>query len=101
LGFHLLELVRVRGLVTTSPSVYIRFKFGVQGNYAGSSESQIVLQGDFSDFNLPLVGHIAKLPAEFSTLSKSCSSQWVSLRNQPTAWVNYDAAAEGKFVSID
>lgn len=73
----------------------------VDAHNAGSSESQVVLQGVFEIGDLSLASDASQLPAELSALGKACSSEGVSLADETARWIHDNSTAVGIVALID
>jgi hypothetical protein len=60
-----------------------------------------VLKAVFDIFNLAFLGHSSELPAEFSALSESSSTEGMSLGDEATTRVNNNTSSVSEFVVID
>lgn len=73
----------------------------VDGNKAGSSESDIVLEGVLGTLNLSLFSHTSELPVEFGELGESGSTEWVSLADKSSGGVDDDSSSVGVLSLVD
>ena len=69
--------------------------FPIESNHCGSTQSQVVLEGDFGSFHLTLFGLSPQLPIQFCALRKPCSTQRMTLRDETSGGVHDNLASIG------
>jgi hypothetical protein len=75
--------------------------FFIDGDNAGSSQAEVVLQSVFKVGNLSLAGNSSQLPREFSSLGESSGSKRMSFAGQTSRWVHNNSSSVSIISLID
>jgi hypothetical protein len=72
----------------------------ISSDYAGTTQTKVVLESDLTVLDLTLVRHASHLPAKLCTLGEACSSKGMSLRDKPATWIHYAFTFISKIISV-
>src|ERR1700744_4206823 len=73
----------------------------VQGHDAGAADADIVGERQSCALDLANAGLAAKLPNQLGALRKSGGAERMSLRQQPSRWIDHDLAAVAVVAVVD